>query len=206
MLYFYKTVEKRWLATLISVLEGLAVILPCAWALSRLMGLTGVWLAFIATELVTMGVVFCVERGRLFACPKWEDRELLSLSADESEIQKAAEAVQAELLAQGMDGRTALIIAIAAEEIMENSREYNGARPIRYDVLLRALDGGWMLCVTDSGAAFDPTIYTRQEEASDRYAIDHIRMLRAISRQVDYHRVIGLNKTCVTVADPVPAS
>ena len=66
-------------------------------------------------------------------------------------------------------------------------------------MLLRVLNEGLMLSVTDNGKAFDPTIYTRQEEDLDRYAVDHIRMLLSISKSVDYHRVIGLNKTCAII-------
>ena len=201
LLYYYMTVERRTLSTVISVVNGLAAIIPCALLLSKMMGITGVWLAFTAAELVTIGTVLLLEKGKLFALPNWEDRELMSLSADGNTIREAAHQLHGGLAGCGTGRGTALQITIAAEEIMENSREYNEGKTIQYDVLLRQTNEGLMLSVTDNGKAFDPLIYTKQETEEDLFEIDHIRMLKSISKRVDYHRVIGLNKTYAYIAE-----
>ena len=51
--------EKAFLAQIISLLRGLVVIIPMAFILSALVGLTGVWLAFPITESLVsiLGVI-----------------------------------------------------------------------------------------------------------------------------------------------------
>lgn len=49
---FFTSVEKAIPAQLISLLRGLIVIIPMAFIMSGLFGITGVWLAFPATELI----------------------------------------------------------------------------------------------------------------------------------------------------------
>ena len=66
LLYFYMAVEKRWLSTVISVVNGLAAIVPCALLLSMIWGIDGVWTAFSAAELFTLLAVLILEKGRLF--------------------------------------------------------------------------------------------------------------------------------------------
>ena len=239
LLYYYMTVEKRSLSTVISLVNGLIAIIPCALLLSSFMGITGVWVAFSAAEVITIGVVLILEKGKLFDLPEWQDRELLGLSCDGDTIREAVRGLHDGLMrimaqegASGQEGseaqgrssgqegseaqdrssgpysgsKTALLITIAAEEIMENSREYNNGKPLQYDLLLRRTNEGLMLSITDNGKAFDPLIYTKQEETSDLFAVDHIRMLRSISKKVDYHRVIGLNKTYAYIGDSKEAN
>ena len=56
---FFSSMEKAFLAQTISLLRGLIVIIPMAFILSALVGLTGVWLAFPITESLVsiLGVI-----------------------------------------------------------------------------------------------------------------------------------------------------
>ena len=65
---FFTSVEKAAPAQLISLLRGLFVIVPMAFIMSGLFGITGVWLAFPVTELivaVTGGVIYLKMKKRL---------------------------------------------------------------------------------------------------------------------------------------------
>ena len=55
----FSSMEKAFLAQIISLLRGLVVIIPMAFILSALVGLTGVWLAFPTTESLVsiLGVI-----------------------------------------------------------------------------------------------------------------------------------------------------
>ena len=55
----FSSMEKAFLAQIISLLRGLVVIIPMAFILSALVGLTGVWLAFPITESLVsiLGVI-----------------------------------------------------------------------------------------------------------------------------------------------------
>ncbi len=47
-----------------SVLRGAAAIILCAVVLARLFGMTGVWLSFLASELITFIVILPIYRQR----------------------------------------------------------------------------------------------------------------------------------------------
>lgn len=53
---FFTSMEKAAPAQLISLLRGLFVIIPTAFIMSWLFGITGVWLAFPATEMIVAAV------------------------------------------------------------------------------------------------------------------------------------------------------
>lgn len=51
MIYYYTTVQQRTVANILSCVEGLFVVVPSVWLFSKIMGLHGVWLAFIVAEI-----------------------------------------------------------------------------------------------------------------------------------------------------------
>ncbi|MBR6040980.1 MAG: hypothetical protein IKP38_10915 [Clostridia bacterium] len=204
LLYFYMAVEKRWLSTVISVVNGLAAIVPCALLLSMIWGIDGVWTAFSAAELFTLLAVLILEKGRLFRIenvrrkqePSKElPKELLQLSADRSTVSQAVEQIHKSLLGGGADEKKAMFVAIAAEEIMVNSIEHSAGKTVRFDVIVRASGNDLLLSVTDDGSPFDPLVY--HCEQPEPYATDHIGMIRSVAASVDYKRLIGLNKTYI---------
>ena len=204
LMYFYMAVEKRWLSTIISVMNGLAAIVPCALLLSMLMGIDGVWLSFSAAEIITLLVVLILEKGKLFRIenvrskkesPKELPQELLQFSADRSTVLQASEQMQKTLIKCGVDEKKAVFTAIAVEEIMMNSIEHSAAKTVRFDVIIRAAANDLLLSVTDDGNPFDPLVY--HCERQEPYVTDHIGMIRSVAASVDYKRLIGLNKTYI---------
>ena len=53
---FLSATEKARAAFIISILRGLAIIVPMAIVLSKIWGMTGIWSAFVLTELIVAGV------------------------------------------------------------------------------------------------------------------------------------------------------
>lgn len=51
VMYYYSTIQRRIVANILSITEGILVVVPAAWILSKNFGLTGVWDAFILAEL-----------------------------------------------------------------------------------------------------------------------------------------------------------
>lgn len=77
----------------------------------------------------------------------------------------------------------------------ENIYQYSGQKQVHIDLRLREDAERLMLSFCDDGPEFDPTIY--QPEEKEKFAIDNIMMLKAVSKGIEYQRVIGLNKTTV---------
>ena len=62
---YFTSVEKAFPAQIISLLRGFLLILPLAFGLAYLAGITGVWLAFPVTEgLTAMGGILLFRRSR----------------------------------------------------------------------------------------------------------------------------------------------
>ena len=95
----------------------------------------------------------------------------------------------------GINGKTANKIGVAIEEMTENIYQYSGQKQVHIDLRLKADAESLMLSFCDDGPEFDPTIY--QPEEKEEFAIDNIMMLKAVSKRIEYQRVIGLNKTTV---------
>lgn len=199
MIYYYMTIEKQRLANIISVVNGLLIIVPCAYVLSRVAGINGVWFAFPITELITIFIIWLMAKGRIgnFYQIKEEEPSILdiSFSAEDEIGAKASEQVMDFLQKYGINGKTANKIGVAIEEMTENIYQYSGQKQVHIDLRLKADAESLMLSFCDDGPEFDPTIY--QPEEKEEFAIDNIMMLKAVSKRIEYQRVIGLNKTTV---------
>ena len=63
--YLSATESALW-AFITSILRGVVAISICAFVLSKVFGLTGVWLAFPAAELITAGLmIFAIKRSKI---------------------------------------------------------------------------------------------------------------------------------------------
>ena len=77
-----------------------------------------------------------------------------------------------------------------------NTAKYaSGAKSDIVDVFLKITDEAVVLTVRDNGKVFNPTEYIDDSGAE----ITGLRMVRDISSNVEYNRVIGFNTTIVTI-------
>lgn len=58
MIYLLPVIGKKLISTMMSICEGFAFIVPLCFVFSSFMGLKGIWVAFIVTEILTVGVYF----------------------------------------------------------------------------------------------------------------------------------------------------
>lgn len=56
MIGYYQSIEKAWIASLISLLRGLVVLVPSFMILPSLIGVAGLWLAIPMSEFITLTV------------------------------------------------------------------------------------------------------------------------------------------------------
>ena len=64
MIYLLPIMGKKVISTIMSICEGFTFIVPLCFLFSGFMGLKGIWVAFIVTEILTAGVYFA---GKSFA-------------------------------------------------------------------------------------------------------------------------------------------
>ena len=193
------TVEKQNLANVISAVEGLIVVVPCAYLLSLAAGINGVWLAFPLTELITILFIWVMAKGKMSNIYQIKETEPsildVSILGIEEMGAKTSEQVMDFLEKHGMERKMGNKIGVAIEEMVENVYRYSNGKQVHIDLRVKAEQQGIIVSFCDDGPEFDPTVY--QPEEKDTFAIDNIRMLKAISKKVEYQRVIGLNQTTV---------
>lgn len=196
MQYYYMTIEKQQLANIITLINGLVGIVPCAYIMSKVAGITGVWWAFSISQLVSILFIFVVAKGNFSNIYQMKEEPAIldiSLLGKENQGAEASRQVMEFLGNYEMDKKKLNKIGVATEEMIENIYQYSQGKEVHIDLRLKAEKEGFMLSFCDDGLEFDPTTY--QPEEKESYAIDSIMMLKAISKEMDYQRVIGLNKT-----------
>ena len=95
---------------------------------------------------------------------------------------------------------TAGIIGVAAEELAVNIARYGyqTSKPSYIDINLSKADDKLLLRIRDDGVPFDPTAYSSDEE--DEFLMSGIEMIRRITQNLTYTRVINMNNTVIEVA------
>lgn len=201
MMYYYMTIEKDKLANIISIINGLVIIIPCAYVLSKIMGITGVWISFPVAELLTVLYIFIAAKGKFSNVYQISDEEPsildISLLGKEHMGSETSKQVMDFLKEHGMENKLSNRIGIAIEEMVDNIYKYSGEKKVHIDLRLVVNKVDVVLSFCDNGLEFDPTTY--QSEDKEEFAIDNIMMLKAVSKKMEYQRVIGLNKTTVYI-------
>jgi len=95
-----------------------------------------------------------------------------------------------------VDDTVATRVAVAVEELCVNTAKYAySSASRRVDIYIKINERTIILRVRDNGNIFNPTEY---EDDSGKL-ISGLSMLRAISSNIEYNRVIGFNTTVINI-------
>ena len=149
-MYYYSTIQRRTAANILSWTEGIIVVVPAAWILSKTFGLNGIWLAFILAELAGFAMIFvytkivCKNSGGklddIFLIEKAESDILydVSFKADEDNAVKLySEAVNV-LKNHGLADIVYLKVGVALEEMTVQMANFNAGKIIDTDVRIKS--------------------------------------------------------------------
>ena len=201
---FFQATKQKGIANLIVVTDGFAAVVPLMWALSRI-NIYWLWASFPISKAVTLAVTFIA----VLICKKKQHKDSLLL-LDEADgpvldftidntveaAMEASKAVIAFCAEQALDETLASRLGVAAEELCVNTAKYaRTPQSDKIDVYLKITDSAVVLKLRDNGSIFNPTEYADDSGK----IITGLQMVRAVSSQVEYSRVIGFNVTVVTV-------
>ncbi len=193
-LYYYSAIGKKLIANAISIVQGILVVVPSAFILSKIIGINGVWISFIIAEIVTLLMIAIICKGKpenLF--PKEEnDTSILDLSMQRESLSATVEQVFNFLKSKDISPKLVNKISLSIEEMAMFSYE-NNEKPINIDILLKLDDLGFILTFIDDGKPADIKLLSAEQK--EKGTFDHIAMIMAIAQSVEYSYVIGLNKT-----------
>ena len=213
--FYYQGIGRVRLMEAISVLQNLVLPGLAGLILSRPLGTTGVWLAFLCGETAALGLI-CLHvwrangRVRLSA----EDFALLpptfgAAAEDcfECTVRSTQEAVScseqavAFCLRHGQGETSSSLIGLCIEEIACNIIRYgfSDGKEHSVDVRLVIQSGTRVLRIRDNCARFDPIHYLELHRRDDPSAHMGIRMVMAAAKDVSYLNTFGLNNLTLRV-------
>ena len=210
LIFHYMTIQRQLIASTLSALEGVLVLIPAAWLLSSVMGITGVWLAFILAEIVALCVTYMISRKVVKRSGgKYQDMLLIerndpqllcdiSLKATKQNASNLSTEVIQVLKNCSLDDSIAMKAGIALEEMIDNAATYvlNRKHTVDVDVRISSIEEGVVISMRDNGVYFNPLEYQAEEK---EFSIDGIMLLRAIASKLTYNRVLALNQTLIVI-------
>ena len=204
---YYQTTLKTKLSTINTVLDGFPFLVPFSMLFISTMGIFGVSVATVVTEALSFAAVFVYrmiqqKRGKLpqkgfLMIPESDSKTLLDLSVENTE--KEAVEIAKKLVEcctkNGIPAKKAKAIGVAAEEMTVNISRYGykGNKPSFIDEKLAQTEDKLLLCIRDDGVPFNPTEYRPEED--DEFLLGGIALVKALSADMTYTRVLNMNNT-----------
>lgn len=210
LMNFYQSTGKTGLAIVICILQSLVFTVIMALILIRPMGSTGVWMAFLLGEVLTLitAVLYVTHKNGKFSFkissymlleddfggnPK--DRLELSIGNSMDEVMKVSANICKLGHNHNVDKRMLNEISLCIEEMAGNvvQHAFKPGEKKWFDVLVLDKPESVVIRMRDNGAAFHPLHYLNTADEPDEEARFGIRMISSLADQFDYSRNMGLN-------------
>ena len=207
MMFYTQAIQRKKLSFAISITEGLLIPVVCAYALSGIMGVDGIWISLVLAEIGTILMIYFATRiiserskgkfSGFFLLGNYRDTPVLDVTIHSSveDVVGLSEKLIDFTKDNGVDERTALRIGMAVEEMAVNTIKFNSNEIECIDILSKIEDGEITIAFKDPGVEFNPSTYTCEEKDS----FENIEVLQKIADDISYARLIGLNSTVITI-------
>ena len=212
---YYQSTQRNAIAVFIRVVETLAAPVLLAMLLLPGMGVTGVWIAFIAAEALTLVIVLVMilikePRGNLVdralllpddfgGSP--EDKLCISIGNSMDEVMELSRSVYAFGEARGVSRATLDKLSLCIEEMAGNIVEHS-FKPGEnrwFDLLVYVKPDAILLRMRDNGPPFDPLSALRVQAVDDPEKYLGLRVINGITDNFEYRSGIGLNICVMTL-------
>ena len=205
MMNYFQSVKHKALSVMITLLRGIVLTVPLAYAMSKLFGVTGIWWSIVVSEMLTAAAAFAVSFMILrtkkdkyisvFLFERSADNSAVfdvSLEAKKADAVSVSESICTFCLENSVDEQKAKYAGLLAEEMVEHIRRFNTEKVPQIDLFCKVLDDRVILSVRDNGAIFDPS-----NVDEDTQEFSNLKMIHSVADKVEYTRVIGLNNMLV---------
>ena len=207
---YYQGVNRIGFAEVISVLQNLLFPALFGFVLSRICGITGVWLGYLCGETATLIA---------FSVVVWKYRGRITLSADaysmlqpgfgtsaENCLERSVQSVQDAIAvsgeavafcrSHGLDRRESTLIGLCIEETAINIVTHGfcaDRKKHHIDVRLVLEEDARVIRIRDDCVHFDPVHYLKLHESDDPTAHVGIRMVMKTAKEANYLNSLGWN-------------
>ena len=207
---YYQGIGHMRFTNLISICNNAVLPVPVVWLLSRAMGVTGVWIGLVVSEILSLLIISVIVWARC-GCVSFtaEAYSLLDndFGADPSDVYETSIAdVEHAVIAsdeinefcrrKGMEKRTSMLISLCVEEIVVNIIEHGFTKDDHIhnaDIRLLVDDKKCIIRVRDNCIGFDPTKYMELHQSNDPAAHIGIRIVMGMVSEINYNNSLGLN-------------
>ena len=206
-LSYLQATKQKAISVITTFLRGLIITVPLAYVLSGLVGLNGVSLTFVLSEVLTAAITFLIcfivsrvksdkYSGILLHERQTECSALFdaSLKPEAEQAAGISDSIIAFCNDNGITGKTADYAGVLAEETVEHIRNHNlDKKQPKIDLICRITDEEVILSVRDNGEAFDAATVDDGEEFTN------LKVINSLADDVDYSRALGLNNMLIKI-------
>lgn len=210
LLNYYQCTRKIGMATMICVLQSLVYTLLFAWILIGPMGATGVWVAFLLGEILTLLTVvirlFVKKRKTALSLdalmmldqdfggnPK--DRLELSIGNSMEEVMRISTGIYKFSTNRNLSKETLNTLSLFIEELAGNvvQHAFKPGEKRWLDLTILDKPEKLIIRIRDNGAPFDPVAYLSTGEMEGF----GLRIVQKLGENIEYRRNMGLNNLIV---------
>ncbi|MDR2829947.1 MAG: polysaccharide biosynthesis C-terminal domain-containing protein [Methanobrevibacter sp.] len=228
MLFYNQAIGQNKLSFLISICEGLLILIPVAYILSNIIGIYGIWISFSIAEittiliiLVSVKIISSKSKGKykgFLLLEKSDDLEIFDLTIKGlNEVMTLSEKIIDFSKSKGLSEKTSVYLGMAIEEILVNIINYNNNQNNLINNQNKAnnkkkhafnkkkkLDFIDILIKIGKREVIlsfkDSGIeYDPTVQSDDVQKFDNITVLKKISDKISYSKILGLNNTIITI-------
>ena len=210
MANYYSTIQRRNVATMLSLVEGILVVIPAALILSQIFGVNGVWASFVLAEVAGF-ISVLIYTKKFYGEKKIQFSDILLIDETDTQtfydvstkanaenaVKISAEAIEI-VRGKNFSERDAVKVGVALEEFIVNVQQLAKNKMPNVDVIIKADENQRvMIVLRDDGKAFNPLEYKPNDE--ENFYTDGIVLMKALSKKIQYNRVVGLNQTIIEI-------
>ena len=207
MMFYTQAIQRKKLSFAISITEGLLIPVVCAYVLSGIMGVDGIWISLVIAEIGTILMIYFATKiaaqrsegkfSGFFLLGNYKDTPVLDVTIHSSveDVVGLSQKLIDFTKENGVDEKVALRIGMAVEEMAVNTIKFNNNEIECIDILSKIEADEITIAFKDPGKEFNPSTYTCEEKDS----FENIEVLQKIADDISYARLIGLNSTVITI-------
>ena len=208
---YYPTIEKNMPAYVTILCRELVLVVPLTIILLHTHGLLGYCIAQLAAETGALVITYIfimiyrkvkkLEKQGLFLIPSYKsiDKYDVTVNNDPANASLLSQEIEEYALKHNVSQRDASMIALGAEEMVDNIIE-NGYKIKNHhyyiDVTLKIVKDKMVLTIKDDGMVFDPTQYHEEET---EFSTNGILLVQKIVDKISYARVLNTNNTSLEI-------
>lgn len=205
---YFQSMQKLILANVIYICEVSIFVVVVAYILSKYIGMNGVWIAFIISEILSLLLIFAIivfNKKRLPNCFEdflmipytfglSEEHRINVTITDEVEATEVSKNIMSFCEKHGIDKKRTLYSALSMEELTVFTLQNNkNSIKCKVDVFVAIKGKDLRVILKDNGKVFNPVTQKDLLNPEDRISNVAIRLFYSIVKDVKYKDLFGLN-------------